>query len=54
MLSHPFPRVRIASAEALWVVTEDEGLKGWDWSGKGASKKGKERVDEIKARVVVA
>jgi len=52
MLSHPFPRVRIASAEALWVVTEDGGLKGWDWAGEGTGEAGRRRAGDVKARIV--
>ncbi|KAF7193906.1 Tubulin-specific chaperone D [Pseudocercospora fuligena] len=30
--TNPYPRVRAAVAEALLVVSEDEGLKGQDWA----------------------
>ncbi|KAF2708780.1 hypothetical protein K504DRAFT_482284 [Pleomassaria siparia CBS 279.74] len=32
MLLHPFPKVRISAAEALWVLTQEEELKRYDWS----------------------
>ncbi|KAK4494350.1 hypothetical protein PRZ48_014648 [Zasmidium cellare] len=31
--TNPYPRVRVAVAEALWVVTGEEALKGVDWTG---------------------
>jgi len=43
MLLNPFPRVRKAVAEVLWVVTGVEGLKDVNWMGK--------MNDEIKAGV---
>lgn len=32
MLLHPFPKIRIAAAETLWISTGDEDLKLHDWS----------------------
>lgn len=32
MLLHPFPKIRIAAAETLWITTGDEDLKLHDWS----------------------
>ncbi|KAF2103374.1 hypothetical protein NA57DRAFT_63931 [Rhizodiscina lignyota] len=32
MLSHPFPKLRVAAAETLLVVTSDTALKSVDWS----------------------
>ncbi|CAI6332532.1 unnamed protein product [Periconia digitata] len=31
MLLHPFPKIRIAAAEILWMLTGEEGLKRHDW-----------------------
>jgi len=50
MLGHPFPSVRVASAEAMWVATAEEALKGWDWSIAG--KEGKNKAEEIKGLVL--
>jgi len=33
MLLHPFPKVRKAAAEVLWIVTGVEGLKDVNWMG---------------------
>ncbi|OQO09429.1 hypothetical protein B0A48_04827 [Cryoendolithus antarcticus] len=47
--TNPFPRVRVAVAEALWVIGNDEevlqGMRDVDWAGKGADGKGKR--DEV-------
>ncbi|CAD6579724.1 MAG: hypothetical protein ASARMPRED_009232 [Alectoria sarmentosa] len=32
MLAHPYPKIRNAAADALLIVTEDEGLMGVKWS----------------------
>ncbi|KAF2451503.1 hypothetical protein P171DRAFT_515515 [Karstenula rhodostoma CBS 690.94] len=32
MLLHPFPKIRIAAAETLWLVAGEESLKRQDWS----------------------
>ncbi|KAL5390525.1 hypothetical protein DPSP01_001601 [Paraphaeosphaeria sporulosa] len=32
MLLHPFPKIRIAAAETLWLVVGEESLKRQDWS----------------------
>ncbi|KAF1994817.1 hypothetical protein P154DRAFT_475433 [Amniculicola lignicola CBS 123094] len=32
MLLHPFPKVRIAAAETLWILTQEDDLKRQDWS----------------------
>ena len=49
MLMHPFPKIRGAAAETLWVVTGEERVKGVDLSMAGKSVKGV--VEEL--RVVV-
>ncbi|KAF2272997.1 uncharacterized protein EI97DRAFT_192089 [Westerdykella ornata] len=32
MLLHPFPNIRISSAETLWLLTQEQDLKRHDWS----------------------
>ncbi|KAJ4368106.1 hypothetical protein N0V83_006461 [Neocucurbitaria cava] len=32
MLLHPFPKIRIAAAETLWVLTQEQDLMLHDWS----------------------
>ena len=49
MLSHPFPKVRIAAAETLWLVTEDEALLSQDWSGVG--KVNRREMERLKWRL---
>nr|OQO24219.1 hypothetical protein B0A51_07610 [Rachicladosporium sp. CCFEE 5018] len=43
--TNPFPRVRVAVAEALWVIGRDEkevkGMGKVDWTGKGSDGKGR-------------
>ncbi|KAF1956014.1 hypothetical protein CC80DRAFT_83737 [Byssothecium circinans] len=46
MLLHPFPKIRIAAAETLWMLTKEEGLKRQDWSA--APKSLKHAVDGIR------
>ncbi|KAL1628757.1 hypothetical protein SLS54_001445 [Diplodia seriata] len=50
MLLHPFPKVRVATAETLFVVSANEELKGHDWSQPSKNLKG--IADGIKAQVV--
>ncbi|KAF1966082.1 hypothetical protein BU23DRAFT_518586 [Bimuria novae-zelandiae CBS 107.79] len=52
MLLHPFPKIRIAAAETLWLLTKTDGLKRQDWSLP--SKTLKPVVDGIKASLVAA
>ncbi|KAI9728203.1 MAG: hypothetical protein M1828_004664 [Chrysothrix sp. TS-e1954] len=40
MLAHPFPKVRMAAAETLWVTTWDDGLRDRKWAGDGLVDKG--------------
>jgi len=51
MLLHPFPRVRKAVAEVLWVVTGVEGLKDVNWMGN-MSKDIKAGVEGLKRRLL--
>ncbi|KAK0662000.1 Tubulin-folding cofactor D [Lasiodiplodia hormozganensis] len=50
MLLHPFPKIRVAAAETLFVVSANGDLKGHDWSQP--SKNLKSVADGIKAQVV--
>ncbi|OJD35564.1 beta-tubulin cofactor d [Diplodia corticola] len=50
MLLHPFPKVRVAAAETLFVVSANEELKGHDWSQPSKNLKG--IADGIKAQIV--
>lgn len=52
MLLHPFPRVRKAVAEVLWVVTGVEGLKDVNWMGN-MSKDIKAGVEALRRRLLV-
>lgn len=52
MLAHPFPKVRVASAEALWLVTGEEMLMGWNWVEKGTGKEARERVEAVRRKVL--
>jgi tubulin-specific chaperone D len=47
-----FLQIRIAAAETLWFLTQEERLKRQDWSLP--SKKLKPVVDEIKAELTAA
>lgn len=47
MLMHPFPRIRVAVAETLWVVTADQALKPIRFT---ESPQGKRFVEEFKAK----
>ncbi|KAF2473938.1 uncharacterized protein BDR25DRAFT_282062, partial [Lindgomyces ingoldianus] len=49
MLLHPFPKIRIAAAETLWMLTREDGLKRHDWSQPTRSLK--HIVDSIKTGV---
>ncbi|KAE8829742.1 hypothetical protein HRS9139_06366 [Pyrenophora teres f. teres] len=49
MLLHPFPKIRITAAEALWFLTHEEELKRHDWSLPPKSLH--PAVDAIKAKV---
>ncbi|OCL03190.1 hypothetical protein AOQ84DRAFT_392453 [Glonium stellatum] len=46
MLLHPYPKIRIAAAETLWITTGDEDLKLHDWSR--SPKNLKDVVEHIK------
>ncbi|KAK5165127.1 uncharacterized protein LTR77_009224 [Saxophila tyrrhenica] len=48
--TNPYPRVRLAVAEALWVVTGEEGLRGRDWM-KGVKENG-DVLRELEGRLV--
>ncbi|RMZ72517.1 Tubulin-specific chaperone D [Pyrenophora seminiperda CCB06] len=50
MMLHPFPKIRITAAEALWFLTREEELKRHDWSLP--SKSLHPAVDAIKAKVI--
>ncbi|KAJ4301438.1 hypothetical protein N0V90_003530 [Kalmusia sp. IMI 367209] len=52
MLLHPFPKIRIAAAETLWLLTNEESLKRQDWSLP--SKTLKPIVDGIKATLATS
>lgn len=47
---NPYPRVRLALAEALWMVTGEDGLKSCDWALAPA--KNKELVEEVQRKYV--
>lgn len=52
--TNPYPKVRVAVAEALWLVCDGGGreeLKGMDWGRKGAAGQ-KEVVDKLVGRYV--
>lgn len=51
MLLHPYPKIRNAAADALLVVTGDEGLMGINWSRPQAELKGV--VSSFRGRVGV-
>lgn len=50
--TNPYPRVRVAVAEALWVVTEEKTLKGADWAGPVS--KNREVLEGLQKRLVGA
>ena len=51
MLLHPFPMVRVAVAEVLWVATQDDALKPRVWSNPPSNNK--EVVAGLKERHLV-
>lgn len=49
MLVHPYPKIRNAAADALLVVTWDEGLMGVNWSKPQAELKSATRSFQARA-----
>ncbi|KAF2204679.1 hypothetical protein GQ43DRAFT_364104 [Delitschia confertaspora ATCC 74209] len=50
MLLHPFPKIRIAAAETLWCLSNDQDLKRHDWSLSNKSLK--PVAEGLKSRII--